>query len=142
MRFPVTLDIQPSRRLRAAFVFLHLMALFGLAGVLPVWSLGIVAPALALSSWRACVAIRGGRLSLGSDARVEWHPDGMASKPGVILADSTTFSWLTVLRIRLEGEQRVRSIVVLSDSVSPSDFRRLQIWMRWQLPFRQRVDAG
>lgn len=142
MRFPVTLDIQPSRRLRAAFVFVHLMAFFGLAGVLPVWSLGIVAPLLALSSWRACVAIRGVRLTLGSDGRVEWHPSAKASQAGEILADSMVFSWLTVLRVRLDGEQQVRSIVVLSDSVSPTDFRRLQIWMRWRLPFRQRVDAG
>lgn len=142
MRFPVTLDIQPSRRLRAAFVFVHLMAFFGLAGVLPVWSLGIVAPLLALSSWRACVAIRGVRLTLGSDGRVEWHPSAKASQAGEILTDSTVFGWLTVLRVRLDGEQQVRSIVVLSDSVSPTDFRRLQIWMRWRLPFRQRVDAG
>ena len=112
MRFPVTLDIQPSRRLRAAFVFVHLMAFFGLAGVLPVWSLGIVAPLLALSSWRACVAIRGVRLTLGSDGRVEWHPSAKASQAGEILADSTVFSWLTVLRVRLDGEQQVRSIVV------------------------------
>ena len=141
MRFPVTLDVKPSRRLRAALVFVHLLAFGGLLAVLPTWAGAVLAPLLALSLWRGFVALRGVRLTLGSDARIELVlTDG--PRVGEVLADSAVFRWLAVLRIRLESEQRVRAVVVLTDSVPLADFRRLQVWLRWILPFRKRADAG
>jgi hypothetical protein len=54
------------------------------------------------------------------------------------LAGGTVFSWLVVLRIRLEGPERGRTkvLIALADSLSPNDFRRLQVWLRWVLPVR------
>lgn len=48
-----------------------------------------------------------------------------------VLADSTVFVWLVVLRFRLEGEGRVRALTLLPDHLSREEFRMLRIWLRW-----------
>ena len=141
MHLPATLDIQPSRRLRAAFVLVHLLALGALLPFLPAWAIIMLPPVFFLSSWRACDGLKGGRLTLFSDASIEWQHADASGRSGDVLADSVAFRSLVVLRIRLQGESQVRAVLVLPDSTTATDFRRLQIWMRWVRPFRRRADA-
>jgi len=137
MLFPVTIEIKPSRRLRAALVSVHLAALSGLAMTLPSWGLALAAPLLLLSllhAWRRLVPVR---ITLRQDGTAALEtPDGAAVECEV-LPGSTAFNWLMVCRVRLEKTAGQRALVILRDSVPEEGFRRLQVWLRWVRPIRQ-----
>ena len=48
-----------------------------------------------------------------------------------VLADSTVFSRLIVLRLRVGEEARVSSLVLLPDQMPAEQFRVLRLWLRW-----------
>ena len=133
MNFPVAIDVAPSRRLRAALFFAHVVAiavLLALMLALPATALAI--PLLLVSLWRArrlppmCCFV------LQPDGRLDCGEAGGAERPARVLPGSTVFVWLVVLRYRVEGEARNRVRVVLSDSLPAADFRRLRVWLRWR----------
>jgi len=158
MHYPALLDIKPSRRLRAALVIVHLLAyaalVAALAEVLPgFWRL-LPLPPLVLSlrhGWRSQRVLR---IRLERDGRLSWHAGGNDEEICDVLADSTCFSWLIVIRAQCAGgggesaapaasqPGRARVAVILADSLPAADFRRLQIWMRWVLPFRRAEGGG
>jgi hypothetical protein len=143
MYFPANLDIQPSRRLRAALVFFHLAAFLSLILILPEWWATAAALAMlasAMQCWRNLSGVV--RLSLGADGRVEWNFEDGRRTPGEVLGDSTCFPGLAVLRIVLAGEKRCRNLILLGDSFSDHEFRRLRIWLRWVAPFRSGQGDG
>ncbi|HEX5802052.1 MAG TPA: protein YgfX [Azospira sp.] len=137
MRFPVTLDVKPSRRLRAALVFAHLAAVLALWLSAIDWRLALAGSVLlslallvhwrGLRPWRLRLAADGGlyRLAANDDAAK------MAVLPGAVVT-----RWLVVARVRDEREGRARALLVLSDSLSPDEFRALRIWLRWLASFR------
>lgn len=49
-----------------------------------------------------------------------------------VLGSSCVTPWLTVLNIRKAGERRVRSVVILPDSMDAAEFRELRAWLRWR----------
>lgn len=51
---------------------------------------------------------------------------------GEILPDSVAWSWMLLLRIALVGKHLPVGILLLRDSVTDADWRRLSIWLRWQ----------
>ena len=48
-----------------------------------------------------------------------------------VLADSTVFAQLIVLRLRIGEEVRVSSLVLLPDQMPAEQFRVLRLWLRW-----------
>ena len=127
MRFPVCVEIKPSRRLRAALLLLHLLAIGAIAALALAWPFSVLAiPLLLVTGYRALALAPTRRFCLEADG-------GLACDelPAEILPGTTVFVWLVVMRYRTEGEHRVRNCVVLADSLPADDFRRLRIWLRW-----------
>jgi len=59
----------------------------------------------------------------------QWHE-------GKVLGSTTVTSFLTVINLRVVTHSRIRSIVILPDSMDADDYRRLRVWLRWR-PARQ-----
>jgi hypothetical protein len=140
MRFPATLQFKPSRRLRAALLFVHLLVFASLLPLLPAWSMAAAAVGLFWSLWRSWRRIAAPVLILGREGDLAWQDPGGEPLDVRILAGATVFSWLVVLRVRLDGGGPAggqgRVLVVLADSLAPADYRKLQVWLRWALPLR------
>lgn len=49
-----------------------------------------------------------------------------------VLGSTYVTAFLTVVNLRPAGKRRVRSIVILADSMTADDFRRLRVWLRWR----------
>jgi hypothetical protein len=140
MKFPVSLHFQPSRRLRAALVFLHLLSAQGVL-MLDLLPAALLLPAIVFSLFHTWRKFQAPVLTLQADGKLLWQESIQETVAGRVLG-GTAFSWLVVLRIRLdaedggmrgegrsEGQERV--LIALKDSLKPAEFRRLQIWLRW-----------
>jgi len=145
MHFPVILQFKPSRRLRAALVFLHLLALLAvLLLVLGILANTIATIVLCLSLLRFLDVVETPLLVLRDDGSLLWQCKEGNQSPGRVLS-GTAFGWLVVLRIELEataGKKCVRVLVALADSLSPPDFRRLQVWSRWIVSVRSAEESA
>lgn len=53
-----------------------------------------------------------------------------------VLGSTYVTAFLTVLNLRLAGQRRMRSVVLMSDSMAADDFRRLRVWLRWRPPVK------
>ena len=125
--------LAPSRRLLYALCVLHLAALAGLVATALPSALMLALATLLLASlarhWRAHGALerRGGtRLEFRGEA---WwlHGDG-APQPVRLRADSAVLPFLVVLRV--QQARRVRSLIVLGDSLPRGELRRLRVLLR------------
>jgi len=125
--------LAPSRRLLYALCALHLAALAGLPATdLPPAIMLLLAALLLASLARQCcahgaLARRGGtRLEFRGEA---WwlHGDG-APQPVQLRADSAVLPFLIVLRV--QQARRVRSLMVLGDSLPRGELRRLRALLR------------
>ena len=132
MRFPVSIELHRSRFLSLLLVLSHALA-FGCVFVLP-WPWSGRLPLLVLigvSVWRAWRPSRIRVLCLRAADRLDCRlADGtcVALEVG---ADSTVFSPLIVLRLRVGDEMRISSLVLLPDQMSSEEFRALRLWLRW-----------
>lgn len=134
---PMTL--RPSYRLAVILLAAH-AAVAGLLVTLPLPSwvmliaamslLGSVAHAVPryalLRSPRAITALT---FSDRETMRVSLR-DGR-SYAGRVLGSSTIGTTLTLLNIALDGRRLPVHAVLLGDSLSTDDFRRLRVWLRW-----------
>jgi toxin CptA len=147
-----SLQVQPSRRLRAVRVTLLAFAVaavlladlppgvqFGGLVVMALyfwadWLMQFLsrarsapAPTATVGAWLKCHD--DGRLTLSqsgqNDLSDQWHP--VAVQP-----DTFVSPWLTVLRYRLPGQRWSQSLVILPDSLPADDFRRLRVWLKWK----------
>lgn len=50
---------------------------------------------------------------------------------GKILADSVAWPWVLLLRVGVSGGRWPVVVLILRDSVSEADWRRLSIWLHW-----------
>lgn len=133
MHFPVTLQFKPSRRLRAALVFAHALSALCLLIGAPYWHYGLLGMLILAFSLTQClrsIEVPPG-LKLMQDGCLLW-----GDQPGRVLAGSVAFASLIVLRVRLEDEGPTRRLVVLRDSLAPTDYRQFQIWLRWVVPVK------
>lgn len=140
MKFPVSLQFLPSRRLRAALVFLHLLSALAILvqDLLPAALLMSVIAFSLFHTWRK---LQAPQLTLQADGGLLWQESMQEAVAGRVLG-GTAFNWLVVLRVRLEaengegrgerrGEAQEKVLIALTDSLKPAEFRRLQIWLRW-----------
>ena len=79
-------------------------------------------------------------LRLAARDRLECLLAGGDRVAATVLADSTVFTRLIVLRLRLGEETRVSSLAVLPDQMSAPQFRLLRLWLRWHAEPKE--DAG
>lgn len=130
---PLAFTIQVSR----SRVRLMLIAIAHLAATFAVWSadlpqewrlagLGVLCASLILhAQFRADVRLRcdkDGNLAILGKAG--WRP--------VELMHATTgLRMFILIRYREPVAHRTNSLLILPESVSPQDYRRLQVWLRW-----------
>ena len=145
MQFPIIVGLRRSR-----FIDGILLALFVLGGltisVYPVeayWRLllFVVLCALGAHAWRG---LSSGilKLRLERDGSVQAlccvSGDWLRVSP---LPENLVHPWLTVLRLRTEGGRRF-TLPLTVDSMNPQDFRRLRVFLRWQVGARHLDDAA
>ena len=133
MQFPISIELHRSKLLFLLLVALHGGAAAGVA-VLP-WPPGARALLLLLIGASLLWAVR--RLPLAglwlvARDRIECVQADGRRVSAEVLPDSTVFSWMIVLRLRLEGEKRTCALVVLPDQLTRDKFRQLRLWLRWQ----------
>jgi hypothetical protein len=100
--------LAPSRRLLSAVCALHLAALAGLAAT--------------------ALPARGGGTRLEFRGEAWWLHDDGAAQPVRLRADSAVLPFLIVLRV--QQARRVRSLLVLGDSLPRGELRRLRVLLR------------
>ena len=94
---------------------------------------GALAIGLGVSLWRALRPPRIASLRLDGKGGLECVlPDGTRLQ-ATPLPDTTVFSWLVVLRLRVEGEKRTISVPLFPDHMSREEFRVLRLWLRWSV---------
>lgn len=154
--FPVCLSLHPSRRLRAAQYFLHLLAL---AALLLLWLLPetgghrawftplglILAVGLLLSlirsnrqlSWFAPQGQHGpAQLQLYADGAAAWRVSGaaawqpLAGLTGQSLAGSRWGIFVLTLEF-VDGVPQRRYLLLGSDSLTATESRWLSVWLAW-----------
>ena len=125
-----------------------LLSHFSIAGLLlylglgPIWTVAALVLLLCSLVYETRIALRAGNgavvvLRIASDNRLSiglrdgrWHE-------GEVLGSTTVTAFLTVINLRVIGERRMRSVVILPDCMAPEDYRRLRVWLRW----RPQIDA-
>lgn len=135
---PLLITVAPSRRQRAATLGLHALAGLALAWAhLPMPALSFGAALVLASAAMRLLSPLPRVLRCDRDGSLHQR-DGDTWRPLTLLPSSMVLPALTVLHV---GDGRRRStIVILSDSLPPEDFRRLRIWLRWLA--RVGPDAG
>lgn len=128
----LTLTLRPSRWLVWAIVVIHLLSFGALLLAELAWFYRVpMAIAVAISQmWN---------LRKGGETVLRCLPDGnLAVLAGddwqtvSLMPDTRVLLWLVVLRYREEEGSKVKSQVVLPDSLDQDDFRRLRVWLRWR----------
>ena len=95
-----------------------------------VWKLVLLA-VLGISLWQALRPSRFVALRLDQDGNLACDLRDGTRLPATLLPDSTVFSWLVVLRLRLDGERSALSLPLFQDHMSGDEFRTLRLWLRW-----------
>ncbi|HKW37066.1 MAG TPA: protein YgfX [Burkholderiales bacterium] len=131
------LDLKPSPRLAAALALAHGLALaaagLGLGGW-PRWlAWTLILLSLGVTSARALLRTTGQAVSL------ELHEDGRASWKNRLgrwqesrLGGSHFVSAVLAIIELKTSPGRTKRVVIAADSVTPEDFRRLRVWLRWR----------
>lgn len=132
--------IAPSWRLAAILAIGHgaVAALVLLLDILIAWQAAILV-ALIVS---LVYELRATALGLSANALIALRiaPDNVFSaqmrsgewRDYEVLGSTYVTSALTVLMLRAAGARRVRSVVLMPDSMAADDFRRLRTWLRWR----------
>ena len=133
-------------RLRASLKLAVLLTVAHVAAIASFWPLA-VAPSIKLAFGAIALAscgfflLRDALLRLsGSVIAIELAEEGACvltdragrERKGAVLGDSFVSSFLTVVRCRLIGQRRRRSVVIFPDAVDGEEFRRLRVWLRWK----------
>lgn len=132
MQFPVSIELQHSHFLTLLLVLFHTLAVGSVIALPCDWLLRCVLLLLvACSLWYSLrpPRILGLRIS-GRDGLDACLADG--NRVAIMaLPDSTVFTQLIVLRLRIGDEKRVSSLALLPDQMSAEQFRWLRLWLRW-----------
>jgi len=134
MRFPARIEIRPSRRLRAALCFVHLLAATALAiSGLPIVATAVAVMVVACSLWRCralppVIAYRLGDDGILSRYAADGEPVAIDLLPGAVV-----LAWLVVARVRDDNGRD--TLLAFPDSLPAADLRRLRLWLRWRAKF-------
>jgi toxin CptA len=136
----VRVPVRASRALPLLLLSAHLLALAGLilSGA-PAWFTAVGAMVLATSFFLEVRAVHRTQPAHAiveiTDERACVVAGGIRELRGLLRADSIALPWLVILRIDCEGSRRVESVVLMRDSASADDWRRLRVFLRWGVRF-------
>jgi len=130
-------DLKPSPRLAGLFLVAHVLALAAAWVSLSGWPQALVGFGILLSgtgclaevlhrSSRAAVS-----LELREDGRASWRDRSGGWHEGRLGGDRLVSGAFVVLGLDQAGRGR-KWLVLMRDSASPEDFRRLRVWLRWR----------
>ena len=130
---PLRLDLRPSRLLAGALIVAHGLALAAGWISFSGWA-SHVAGAAVLTSLGACL-VRGrlgpSALELHEDGRTSWRTRKGSWHEGRLARGNFVSAALVVLGLE-QAQRRRKWVVLMADSTSPEDFRRLRVWLRWR----------
>lgn len=132
--FPIHIELRRSRFLTFLLCFFHTLAAISVL-VLPwSWVLRFVLIVLlGVSLWRALRRSSICALRLSERGAVDCLLTDGARIAASVCGDSTVFSRMIVLRLRLDESGRTENLVLLSDSLSAEQFRLLRLFLRWRV---------
>jgi hypothetical protein len=132
VRFPVFIGLHRSYFLICSICVMHCAAA-GIFLFMPWPPLLRIASmiALAVSLWRALRPSRISSLHFHENGDIECVLSDGTRLPASLLSDTTVFSWLVVLRLKLEDEKRTISLPLFPDHMSREEFRLLRLCLRW-----------
>ena len=135
MQLPVTLTLQPSRRLALLLLAVHGCALGVIAAItLPDWIKLALMLGIIWSAWRTLKSFRGRQrivcLTLRRDGLLDYSRLNGEAGEARIHPHTTVTPQLTVLLLR--SSRRIEPLVLLADSLDTEEFRQLRLWLRWQ----------
>ena len=132
MQFPIVIGLHRSILLVILLVLVHAVAACCLVVLPSSWPLRCLL-LLAVGCSLVC-ALRSPRivgLRLAARDRLECLQGDGDRVAATVLDDSTVFTRLIVLRLRIGDETRASSLVLLPDQMSAEQFRVLRLWLRW-----------
>ena len=143
MQFPVSIELHRSRHLSVLLILFHCLAAACVIA-LP-WSWLVRLLVLTLIGWSLRQALLPSRivgLRLSGHDGLDCLLTGDQRIPAFVLSDSTIFSQLIVLRLRIGEEERISQIALLADQMSGEQFRILRLWLRWHAePEPEKLEA-
>ena len=127
------LDLKPSRLLAGALISVHglagAVAWISLSGWLQYLVWGAILGSLA-QAWRAVRPALS--LELNEDGRASWRNRDGTWHEGRLGGSHFVSAGLAVVELETAGRRRRKRVILMADSVSPEDFRRLRVWLRWR----------
>lgn len=147
MNFPVFIDLHRRKnRVLALLLLFHSTAAICVALIAwqwqwQGWAVCIVVALLALIVWSLVTVLKPtapefDALRIRSREKLEARSTDGRYLELTLLAGTTAFVSLIVLRFCLEGEQKARSIVLLPAQIPSDQFRALRVWLRWEAVLR------
>ena len=130
-------DLKPSLKLAGLLLVAHVLALAAAWVSLAGWPQVLVGFGVLLSgtgclaevlhrSSRAAVS-----LELREDGRASWRDRNGGWHEGRLASDHFVSAAFVVLGFDQTGRSR-KWLVLMGDSASPEDFRRVRVWLRWR----------
>jgi toxin CptA len=97
---------------------------------------------LAGQAWRR-LSLPYAALRLNHDGSIEGRRQGCTEfQPLLCLPGATVHPWLTVLHLQPEGGGATQVLPLTVDSTGADEFRRLRVFLRWQMRFSVSNDAA
>ncbi|MFA6313123.1 MAG: protein YgfX [Sterolibacterium sp.] len=135
MQLPLSVKLQPSRKLTLLLVAVHVGAILVVAVVeLSAWNKAAMLLVIGVSLWNSQRCMYGARriaaLTLRDQGKAEYLRSNGETGEVTVHLQSTVTSLLTVILLR--QQESLEALVLLPDSLGQDDFRRLRLWLRWQ----------
>ena len=132
MQFPVFIKLHRSYRFAALLFLFHTLAACSVVVVPLSWLVRMSLLALVgLSLWQVLRPSRIVGLSISSHDGLHCLLADDQRIPASVLADTTVFGQLIVLRLRIGNEKRASNVTLVSNHMSAKEFRILRLWLRW-----------
>lgn len=135
MQLPLSVKLQPSRKLALLLVVAHAGAILVVGVVeLPNWIKLIMLLVIGISLWHGQRRLYGVRriaaLTLRDKGVVDYLRLNDETGEATVHLQSTVTPLLTV--ILLKQQESMEALVLLPDSLNQDDYRRLRLWLYWQ----------
>lgn len=141
MQFPVFIELHRSNYLLFLLLLLHAVAAYCVM-VLP-YSWVLRAILLAFSGLSARYAFKPEKivgLYLSGQGKLECLLTDGNRTAASVLPESSVFSRLIVLRLRLDEGKQVSQLALLPDHMDAGNFRVLRVWLRWASESRKHAE--
>ena len=132
MQFPVFIELHRSNHLFLLLFLFHAVAVCCVF-VLPYpWILRAILLAFAgFSAWYSFRPTQIVGLYLSGQGKLECLLVDGNRVAAFVLPESTVFSQLIVIRLRLDEGRQVSQLALLPDHMDTGKFRILRVWLRW-----------